>query len=772
MSRSRRAFAALLAVGLCLSPLSAQSTTVPHEVQLPGTQPLEVPFLDQPANCLSCHGGDFDPAVEPGHNWQGSMMSHASRDPLFWAALAVAERDVAGGGDLCLRCHVPTAWIGGRSTPTDGSAILPTDAGGVTCDACHRLTNPDTSEIFGIQNPPFLAHDESAEPEGYYGSGMYVAWPDNWTKLGPYDDANTPHGFMQSQYHRDSHLCGTCHDVSNPYTGDMAPGHGAQLPLEPGTFSGVLGAPLDEKAGFNNPPYAYGIVERTFSEHFASNLRTYPVSAYAALPLELQDGAFETAHDAAIASTPTGDYVDGTTRFFTCQTCHLPPVTGKASWLEEAPERTDLPRHDLTGGNYWIPQAIAHLDAFGLLPAGGGLTPQEIDAMMDGADRARANLEVAASLTVLGDTLLVNNLTGHKLISGYPEGRRMWLSIEWLDELGETLRHDGEYGTLDVTHDDVPLQVESILDLDDEHLHEFSAHHGMTQGWAVKLLADGTDPNIPLTYDRITGAVALTIGELALQPPGTTHAAQHFLLNDVVLSDTRIPPWGLDHDATRLRNALPVPETQYGNPGPGGTYDHWAEIDLDPPAGAVSASIELLYQPTSWEYIQFLALTNDGSIATLEDIGDNLLVTWLLTDMAAPHVMATSSWKAGGSVDPWADLGDGLSGIAGTPRLSGHGSLLAGHSMSLSLENAAPGADAFLIAGFSAIHAPFKGGVFVPARDLVADFAVGPTGTLKLDALWPEGLLPGTPLWMQYWIADAAGPFGFAASNAVKATSP
>ena len=771
MLRLRRALAAFVAVGLCVSTAATQSMTVPHEVQLPGTQPLEAPFLAAPQDCLSCHAG-FDSAVEPGHNWQGSMMSHAARDPLFWAAMAVAERSVAGGGDLCLRCHVPTAWVDGRSTPTDGSAMLITDAGGVTCDTCHRLTNPDTSEHFGLQTPPFLAHDESAIPEGYYGSGQYVIWPDNWTKLGPYDDAQTPHGFLQSTYHRDSHLCGTCHDVSNPYTGDMAPNNGAQVPLEPGTFSGILGAPLDEKAAFNNPPYAYGIVERTFSEHFASNLRTFPVAQYSTMPGELQDGSFAVAYAAAMASSPDGNYVDGTPRFFTCQTCHLPPVTGKASWIEEAPERTDLPLHELTGGNYWVPEAIAHLDSLGKLTAGGGMTAGETAAMLEGADRARANLEVSASLNVLGDKLLVTNLTGHKLISGYPEGRRMWLSIEWKDAIDQTLRHDGAYGTLDVLHEAVPLQVESILDLDDPYLHQYTAHHGMSQAWAEKLVADGIDPAIPLTYDRLTGAPEITIGELAVEPAGTTHEAQHFLLNDVVLSDTRIPPWGLAYDETRKRNALPVPDTQYGNPGPGGTYDHWSEVNLDPPVGAVSATIELLYQPTSWEYIQFLALTNDGSIATLAEVGDDLLVTWLLTGMAAPHVMATTSWTAGATVDPWLDLGDGMAGLTGTPRLRGHGSLTAGHSMSLSLENAAPGANAFLIGGLSAIHAPFKGGVFVPARDLVVDFAVGPAGTLKLDAVWPEGITPGSPLWLQYWIADPAGPQGFAASNAVKATSP
>ena len=105
------------------------------------------------------------------------MMAHASRDPLFWATLAVAEQDFAGGGDFCLRCHVPSGWLAGRSVPTDGAALDTTrDVHGVECDQCHRLTNPDGSEYLGLQVPPFVANDGGAPATGYYGSGQYVMW--------------------------------------------------------------------------------------------------------------------------------------------------------------------------------------------------------------------------------------------------------------------------------------------------------------------------------------------------------------------------------------------------------------------------------------------------------------------------------------------------------------------------------------------------------------------------------------------------------------------
>jgi hypothetical protein len=87
-----------------------------------------------------------------------------------------------------------------------------------------------------------------------------------------------------------------------------------------------------------------------------------------------------------------------------------------------------------------------------------------------------------------------------------------------------------------------------------------------------------------------------------------------------------------------------VPEDQYGNPGPGGIYNHWDKMTLDPPVGAVYATIDLLYQPTSWEYIQFLWLANDRSDPFLADEGDFLLEAWLNTGMAFPYIMSTVTW--------------------------------------------------------------------------------------------------------------------------------
>ena len=60
-------------------------------VRMPGTQPEDV-AIEGPNRCLNCHEG-YDAAVEPGHNWKGSMMAQASRDFLFWSAMTVSAQD-------------------------------------------------------------------------------------------------------------------------------------------------------------------------------------------------------------------------------------------------------------------------------------------------------------------------------------------------------------------------------------------------------------------------------------------------------------------------------------------------------------------------------------------------------------------------------------------------------------------------------------------------------------------------------------------------------
>jgi hypothetical protein len=505
------------------------------------------------------------------------------------------------------------------------------------------MTNPDNSELLGVQNAPFIANDGGTPAVGYYGSGMYSLWAGN-QKLGPYIDAVARHQFIQSQFHRGIDFCGTCHDVSNPAVGDLAHNNGKQPTADPVVASGIPGSPVEGKAAFNNFPYMYGIVERTFSEFKSGLLSQTLVKDYNNLPPELKQGAIQVAYDSSVLAGTLGNYADNTDRSFSCQTCHLRPVNGPGCNKKGAPVRTDLPLHDMTGGNYWMPDAIQWLDTQGRLRLGGGLTSVQIAALNEGKVRAIKQLNEAAALTVIGNTLRITNLTGHKLISGYPEGRRMWINIKWYDGQSQVpVREDGRYGLIGTVINGTPTTVNTLIDPYDPNTKVYEAHYGMTQEWANQLRGLGYSADLALSYDRYSEAVDYTLGQLAGSAPGTAHETFHFVLNNTVVKDNRIPPYGMSYDEARRRNALSVPANQYSG-SPGGTYDHFDEITLNPPAGAVYATIDLLYQPTSWEYIQFLHLANDRLNPFLADEGQALLDAWLSTGMAEPYVMASTTW--------------------------------------------------------------------------------------------------------------------------------
>jgi hypothetical protein len=640
----------VLAVGL--TGMGRAATEVPTDIQQPGTQPGEVGALETPDKCDNCHG-NRGKGVELAHEWRGSMMAQAGRDPIFWATMAISEQDFDGSGDLCLRCHSTSGWMAGHSTPTDGSGLTSGDADGLDCHFCHSMTNPDDSEFLGVMSPDFVANDGGNPPVGYYGSGMTSIWNGN-EKLGPYADAGATHQFAASSFHRSVDFCGTCHDVSNPVVGDLAHNAGAQDGAPSVVASGSLGGSVTGKAAFNNFPYQYGVVERTFSEYKAGALVQKRVSDYLTLPLELQAGAIQEAYNAALVAGTGGDYEDGTPRYFSCQTCHMRPTTGVGCDKNGVPIRADLPLHDLVGGNYWMPRAIAYLDSVGKLRLGGGMSTDQTNDMLASIERAEHQLAMAASLTVTDRTVRVTNLTGHKLISGYPEGRRMWLRVEWYDDQDELIGVTGEYGPLSddngqpvvVTNpaDGQPVQVESILDLSGQHTKIYEAHYGVTQEWAAQLIGLGYPAGMVVGFDRLTGAVAHTLGELAAEPAGTSYESFHFVLNNKVLKDNRIPTWGMRYDDSRVRNTLPVPSTQYGAPEAGGVYQHWDEVTFTPPTTlAVRGEVELLYQTTSWEYIQFLHLANDGSVPFLANEGINMLEAWVNEGMSEPAEMASAT---------------------------------------------------------------------------------------------------------------------------------
>ena len=528
-----------------------------------GTQPgmLNVEIFTQ-ESCIICHGYVDPENVEVAPNWMGSMMAQAARDPVFYAGLAIANQDVAFSGDLCIRCHTPRAWVDGRADPPDGSALLDEDRDGVNCHTCHRMVDP----IF----KPGISPEEDVEILAAIdplpirpGSGNYIIDPED-RRRGPFiiDDPEPPHGVptLFSPFHKTSELCATCHDVSNPL-----------FERQPdGTY--VLGS-LDMEHSTGDQ-YDMMPIERTYSEWLNSD---YPFGVDAG-------GRFGGTIEDGIVST--------------CQTCHMPRREGRGCIFEDYELRPDMPKHDFAGANTWVLGTLVDL-----WPEDTLLSD---DLLTAGQDRIFEMLELAATLEAEqdGGTLMVTiiNETGHKLPTGYPEGRRMWLNVEYYDEFGELIAERGAY------------------DLDEA------------------LLTTG-DTKV---YEMLVGVDAAVSAATGV-PEGPSF---HLVLNNVILQDNRIPPRGFTNAAYEEAGA-PIVGADY----PDGQY--WDNTGYILAQGAASATVNLYYQTSSREYIEFLRDEN-----VTNDWGDILSQEWETHGKSEPFLMATATV----SLDPFASGDHDLDG--------------------------------------------------------------------------------------------------------------
>lgn len=511
---------------------------------MPGSQPNESGTFAAPDQCSNCHGNYDSSNIEPSDTWAGSMMAHSMRDPLFLASMTIANQDAQFVGDLCIRCHSPVGWLEGRSIPTDGTALTDDDREGVQCHFCHRLIDPKSN---AAEDLTYL-NTISGHIPTVNGNGMYVVDSDANTRRGPFEISQAGHATLQSPFYTTSEYCATCHDVSNP----------AFTKAIDGTYQpNTLGAPAPSFDTYQMFP-----VERTYSE--------WKMSAY-----NSPGGIPSTAFGGNKANVST------------CMDCHMADATGKGCDKNYAPTRNDMPIHDLTGGNTFVPLLVK--DRF----------PSEVDAnaIDAGIIRARYMLQNAATMNLTVtveengydmDVEIINE-TGHKLPSGYPEGRRMWINVLAFDINDNLVYESGAYD-----------YNTAILNTSGAKIYE--AKLGMSQEIVDVANAYGT---------------------------GTYMAGEsfHFALNNVVIKDNRIPPRGFTNANFEAIQASPVGYT-YAD----GSYSDTTSYDL--PEDTYRIDVKLLYQTASKEYIEFL---RDKNVTDTK--GQELYDLWVTYGKSTPEVM-------------------------------------------------------------------------------------------------------------------------------------
>lgn len=548
-----------LAVGISLiTPTEARQNAGGVSIPLPttledyfqkGTQPQGAglpnaltPLLSA-NDCVFCHAnhGSEDPFLQSQTftPWAASMMGQSARDPLFHAALTVANQAATDSGAFCIRCHAPVAFLNNATEITDISQMSGHDFEGLNCNFCHRLVNPTfVANESPAQDEQILLDLQTAglmPPQAT--NARYIVDPTD-VRRGPFDDiplnvhpgTPTPE-IVYSPFHSHAEFCWTCHDVSNPLMSKVAPDQYSLNALNERHITGEQTEMLP--------------LHRTYSEWKNSYYSTIGVQHF---------GRFGGNH-------PTG-VIKG------CQECHMPRVDGYGCNLEFEPffPRPDVPQHSFMGSNTWVLNAVRTVDADGnskpdFPDSETNLSPESVAAAIE---RNIDFLQRATDLTVVrqGQNIRARifNMTGHKLPTGFPDGRRVWLNVKFLDCNDEIVVEHGHYdfetGTL-TTND--------------------------TKVYEIKLGIQGE------TYAQSLGL-----------PEGPTF---HFMLANTILKDNRIPPAGhFNTVATTLQTS------SVGTTYPDG--QNWDDTFVAIPPLARKVVVTTYYQLTSREFVEFLRDAN------------------------------------------------------------------------------------------------------------------------------------------------------------------
>lgn len=549
------------------------------------TQPGELvnPLFD-PTNCEFCH---LFPNAAP------------DADAPPYAPLATWQ-----GTLMANSARDPVFWA--------GVAVADQDAPGQTelCIRCHAprafldehggVTTQDAltaDERSGVEC--MLCHRMMDDPPVPAGNAMYtiddVVVGTNVPRRGPWDFTDgvpePPHSWIADPYTGSSRMCGTCHDVTteNERVDDAGVG---------------LGIDFNE--------------QRTYSEWAGSSF--------------------------AVAGAG----------FASCVDCHMPEVPDMPGCTAHANQYSHAEggrRHDLVGANRFVVSLLQQ--QYG--SAGANLiadvffetTIARMDEFLPTAATLEAEgpAEVDLAEGVSGLTVTVTNNTGHKLPTGYSEGRVMWLEVL------------ASYGG------------------------EVVASSG---AWDPDRAAIQDDPQLR-TYEAIGEDYA-------------DGANFHLLRNNHWVVDSRIPPLGLlpdiQTDPVGARYVLQGDGTwpnfdthAYTFDALGGVLDATPD---DPNDDVLTVTVRLRYLINTAEYIEFLGdegATAGADLAALFDLnGGAPPVTLGEVELAIPIVgfgaavgtSGTSDSSSGASTGSGSSTGSGvLDSTGGTTVASNGGTTLA-----------------------------------------------------------------------------------------------
>ncbi|MDP7071239.1 MAG: hypothetical protein QF561_07850, partial [Phycisphaerales bacterium] len=201
--------------------------------------------------------------------------------------------------------------------------------------------------------------------------------------------------------------------------------------------------------------------------------------------------------------------------------------------------RDDIDIHAFSGGNTWVIGAVHDLYD----PYYTGLSDEAVNTSMQRtADMLAAASDMDVSQSDSQLDIRVTNWSGHKLPTGMPEGRRMWLNVQYLDGDGLAIEERGAYDWTTATLDEASTQV-----------------------WQCKL------------------GISQSVADAAGVDAGPSF---HLVLCNEVVIDNRIPPMGFTNAGFEAIQAAPVGMVYVDG-------QHWSDTAFSIPVGAEQAVVTL-----------------------------------------------------------------------------------------------------------------------------------------------------------------------------------
>jgi len=355
--------------------------------------PQHMSLFSHSENCMACHNNLITPAGEDvsiGATWRSTMMANSARDPYWQAGVRRETIDhpthTAAIQDECGGCHMPM------------STRIAREAGG-------------TGEVFSLLPSASAGHTELRRLAA------------------------------------DGVSCSVCHQISNEHLGTRESFNG-EFVIKPTPATGVrqIFGPYRIDAGRTT-------IMRSvtgFAQEEAAHIKQSELCATCHTLITKAYGP----NGEVVGSLPEQmNYQEWLHSDFareekSCQSCHMPAAAGPvraASVLGDA--RETLARHVFVGGNAYMVRLLnRYRHELGVMAL-----PQELEATASATIRQlqhdTAALTVSAptrDANTLAFDVDIQNLTGHKLPTGYPS-RRLWLHVTVKNERGEPLFESGAF---------------------------------------------------------------------------------------------------------------------------------------------------------------------------------------------------------------------------------------------------------------------------------------------------------------------------------------